>query len=81
MLEKPPDDALDVDVLGEVGNAGPQAANAAHDEIDFDASLARLVQRVDDLGVDQEFIFIQMAAGRPAWRGTSPRGYGRGCAP
>ena len=34
-------------------HAGPQAADAAHHEIDLHAGLARLVERVDDLGVDE----------------------------
>ena len=48
VLEKAPDDRLDADVLGEAGHARPQAANAAHDQIDFDAGAARRVERVDD---------------------------------
>ena len=53
MLEEAADDALHVDVLGEARNARPQAADAAHDEVDLHAGLARLVERVDDLAVDQ----------------------------
>ena len=40
-------------LLGQARNAGPQAADAAHDEVDLDAGLARLVELVDDLRVDQ----------------------------
>ena len=41
VLEEAADDALDADVLGQAGHAGPQAADAAHDEIDRHAGLAR----------------------------------------
>ena len=35
MFEEPADDRLDVDILGKAGNAGPQAADAADDEVDL----------------------------------------------
>ena len=40
-------------VLRQARYARPQAANAAHDEIDLDAGLARLVERIDDLRIDE----------------------------
>src|SRR5271163_4613037 len=49
VFEKAADDRLDPDVFGEPGHPGSQAANAAHDEIDLDASAARRVERVDNL--------------------------------
>ena len=53
VLEEAPDDRLDADVLRQARNARPQAADAAHDEIDLDAGLARVIERIDDLGIDQ----------------------------
>ena len=53
MLEKAPDEAFHPDVLGKTGHLGPQAADAAHHEIDGDARLARLVERGDDLRIDE----------------------------
>ncbi len=53
MLEEAPDDALDVDGLGQIRHARTQAADAAHHEVDLHARLARLVERIDDLGVDE----------------------------
>ena len=35
------------------GNAGPQAADAAHDELDLHAGLAGTVELVDHRGVDE----------------------------
>ena len=53
VLQEAADDALDADVLGQAGDARPQAADAAHDEVDLHAGLARLVERIDDLRVDE----------------------------
>ncbi len=53
MLQEPPDDRLDPDVLRQARHAGPEAADAAHHAFDHDAGLAGIVERVDDLGVDQ----------------------------
>src|SRR5689334_15978393 len=53
VLEEAADDALDADILGETRNAGPQAADAAHHEIDLDASLARRIERIDDARIDE----------------------------
>src|SRR5208282_4047283 len=52
MFEKAPDDALDPDIFGKSRNTWAQAANAAHDEIDLNARLARAVERVDHLRID-----------------------------
>ena len=53
VLEEAPDDRLHADALGQAGNAGPETADAAHDEVDLDAGLAGVVERVDDLRIDQ----------------------------
>src|SRR5262249_45361230 len=44
MLEEAADDALDADVVGKPGYARPQAADAAHDEIDLDTGLRGAVE-------------------------------------
>src|SRR5208337_5469054 len=46
-------DADDADVLGDVGNSGPEAADAADQQVDLDAGDRGLVERFDDLGIDQ----------------------------
>src|SRR5690606_36397048 len=51
LLEETPHDRAHVDVLGDARNAGPQAADAAHDQVDADARAGSLVQRADDLGL------------------------------
>ena len=66
VLEEAPDDALDPDVLRQARHPGPQAADAAHDEVDLHAGLARRVERVDDRRSTSEFILAQIGAGRPA---------------
>src|SRR5580693_5138803 len=53
VLEEAADDRLDPDVFREALDARPQAADAAHDEFDRDTRLGRLVERVDDPGIDQ----------------------------
>ena len=53
MLEEAADDALYPDVLGQAGHARPQAADAAHDELDLHARLAGAVERVDHARIDQ----------------------------
>src|SRR5690606_10707771 len=53
MFEEAADDRLDADRLRETGYAGPQAADAAHDEIDLDARTAGIVERVDDDAVHE----------------------------
>ena len=46
------------------GDAGPQRAHAAHDEVDGDAGLARRVERLDDRRSTTALILITMR-GRP----------------
>ena len=52
-LEEATDDRLNADILREARNTGSQAANAAHDEIDFHAGAARVVKSIDDLSIDK----------------------------
>ena len=58
VLQIPPDDAGDLDVLRLVQHPRPQAADAADNELDLNARLGRLAQFVNDLtlrdGVDLE---------------------------
>ena len=51
MLEVATEDRAHADVLAEPGHAGTQAADAADGEVDLHAGVARLVQRLDQLGV------------------------------
>ena len=53
MLQEPADDALDADIVGHAGDAGAQAANAAHDQIDLHPGLGSAIERVDNRPVDQ----------------------------
>src|SRR5208283_4663499 len=53
VLEKAANDTLDPDVFRKSRYARPQAANAAHHQIDRDAGLRREIERVDDLGIDE----------------------------
>ena len=58
VLQIPPDDAGDLNVLRLVQHPRPQAADAADNELDLNARLGRLAQLVNDLtlrdGVDLE---------------------------
>src|SRR5690606_11203817 len=51
MLEEPADDALHADTLRQVGQPGPQAADAPDDHVDLDSFAAGPVERVDDLRI------------------------------
>ncbi len=53
MLEETADDAAFADVVAHAGDAGPQAAHAAHVELDLDARLRRPVEAADQRLVDQ----------------------------
>ena len=53
VLEEAADDRLDADVVRQARHSRPQAADAAHDEVDLHAGLAGVVERVDDDRVDQ----------------------------
>src|SRR5689334_19075584 len=53
MLQEAADHRFDADIVRQARHTGPQAADAAHDKFDQYAGLGGLVQRVDDVGVDQ----------------------------
>src|SRR5262249_61152764 len=53
MLEEASDDRADGDAVADAGNAGPQAADAANDEVDPHARLRRAIQPLDDFAVGQ----------------------------
>src|SRR5690606_15274549 len=53
MLEEAADDRADPDVLGDARKAGPQAADAADDEVDLDAGDRGFVERADHLRLDE----------------------------
>src|ERR1700753_3168292 len=57
VLEEAADDWFDANVLGEAGNAGAQATDAAYDEFNRNAGLRSLVKRIDDVGIDQRIHF------------------------
>ena len=63
VLEEPADDALDADVLGQTGDARPQAADAADHAHHGDASIGRLIEMVDQLVVDEAVHFEPDRAG------------------
>src|SRR6202521_48043 len=53
MLEKPADDRFDRNVFGQPFDARPEAADPAHDEVDVYPRIARRIEGVDDLGIDE----------------------------
>ena len=73
VLEEAADDRLDADALRQAGDARPQAADAAHDQVDLDAGLAGVVERVDDLGIDQG-VQLHPDLGRRGPRGVGDLG-------
>ena len=52
------------------GHARPQAADAAHHQLDRHAGLRGLVERVDDIGIDQR-VHLHPDRGRPAVTGMA----------
>ena len=48
VLQEAPDDADHADILADAGHAGPQAAHAAHDQVDLHAGLRRAIERLDE---------------------------------
>src|SRR6185503_15883555 len=48
VLEEAPDDRAHPDVVGHAADPWPEAADAAHEQIDLDARLRGLVERLDD---------------------------------
>src|SRR5690606_14280067 len=53
MLQKPPNNALYTDIFEKARNLRPEAADTAHNKVNFDPRLARLIELVDDPGVHQ----------------------------
>src|SRR5690242_21953597 len=53
VLEETADDAFHMDVLGEAAHAGTEAANAANDQLDFDAGMRGAIEMIDHRRVDQ----------------------------
>src|SRR5215203_5313287 len=49
LFEEAADDRLDPDVFRQAGHLRPQAADAAHDEVDLDAGTAGIIKRIDDV--------------------------------
>ena len=68
VFEETAQDAVDGDVFGHAFDAGPEAAESADDELDFDAGAGGGIELVDDLGVLQ----------RVHLRGDSRRAAGAG---
>src|SRR5215471_7748523 len=65
VLEESSDDRPDANPLGPAGNAGPEAAEAAHDEIDGHARTGGLDQRLDDVRIF-ELVHLAHDPGRAA---------------
>ena len=53
MFQEASDHRFDANVVRQTGNAGAQAADAAHHQFDRHAGPRCRIERVDDLGVDQ----------------------------
>jgi len=65
VLEEAADDGAHPDALGELGEAGAQAAQAPHREVDLDAGAGGPVERVDHAGVGEALSFMTMRPERP----------------
>src|SRR5437879_1778103 len=53
VFEQSPDNAPHPDIVRKPLDAGPQRANAAHDEIDLDTRLRSLVKGIDQLWIGE----------------------------
>ena len=53
VLEEAIDERAHLDAFADAGDLGAQAADAAHEKRDGDAGLRRVIERVDDVGVDE----------------------------
>ena len=73
MFQKTVHDAAHGDVLAHALDAGPQAADAAHDQVDLHAGLRRAVKRLDDLAVHQRIHLGDDARGQAAAGRSRPR--------
>ena len=74
VLEEAADDGADADALGQALDAGAQDAEAADDEVDLDAGLRGLIERLDDAGLEQRIhlgddVRGAAGAGRVPFRG------------
>src|SRR5579863_866593 len=70
MFEKAADDGANLDPLRDARHARPQAAHAAHDEVDTHAGARRTIQRLDDGGLGERVELGNDARG-PARLGVS----------
>ena len=66
VLEEAADDGADADVVRESLDAGTENREAANDEVDFDAGLRGLIERLMTEGSRSAFILATMCAGWPA---------------
>ena len=74
MLEEAPNDARHADVVREPFDAGTQATDTAHDEIDLRPRLPRRVECLNNLGIDNR---IHLGNDAPRTSGTRVRGLAR----
>src|SRR5690606_20050198 len=63
VFQEAPDYGFHPDIVRETRYAGSEAADAAHDEIDFHTGLAGIVKRIDHKGIDQR-IHLEHDRGR-----------------
>src|SRR4249919_4398626 len=57
VFEEAANDRFDADIFGQSGHTRPQAANAAHDQIDSNAGGRSIIKRIDNSWVDQRIHF------------------------
>ena len=69
MLEEAPEDRAHADILGDSWDAGPERADAAHDQVDLDPGVRGLVERLDDARLDQR-VHLGDDPRRPAGEGV-----------
>ena len=82
VLEEAVDDAGDPDVVADARDAGAEAADAAHDEVDLHARLRGAVERLDDRRVDERVhLGDDASACRPSAASRSMRAIIRSCSP
>src|SRR6202022_199880 len=63
MLEKPADDRFDPYIIRQPLDARPKAADPAHHEVDIYPRVARRIEGVDDLGIDEGIALCPDRAG------------------
>ena len=69
VLEKSSHDGFDPDIVGQPRQGGAKTANAANHQVDRDVGARRLVEHVDDLGIDQRVV-LHPDRRRPAGAGV-----------